>query len=151
MNVLRIANIVLLNRFIDAFEDLFTSAVENALSKKIKEAIESFNPVLQSFPKQYPISHFAALNITVIGDPELSDSSLKLAIDGLFSAKDDIVVSKSRKSYLQDSLSCKNSPRMIMASVNEHVLDSAALIYFKVSSFYFLLDKLCDFLVKLSY
>lgn len=61
---------------------------------------------------------------------------MKFAIDGLFSAKDDIMVSKSRKSYLQDALSCKNPPRMIMASVNEHVLESAAIIYFKVSLFF---------------
>lgn len=46
------------------------------------------------------------------------------------------MVSKSRKSYLQEALSCKNPPRMIMVSVNEHVLESAAIIYFKVSLFF---------------
>lgn len=128
--------------FIDAFEDLFPSAVENVLSKKIKEASEGFNSVFQSFQKGFPISSFAALNITLIGEPELSDSSLKLAIDGLFGAKDDIVVSKSHNSYLRDSLSCKSPHKMIMASLNEHVLESAALIYFKADKMHWVVNKI---------
>lgn len=132
----------LYQRFIDAFEDLFTSAVEEAISNKIKEGTESFNSVLHSFPKEFPISNFAALNITLVGNPELSDSSLKLAIDGLFSAKEDIMGSKSHNSYLWDSLSCKNPPRMIMTSVNEHVLESAALIYFKADKLHWVVNKI---------
>lgn len=135
-----ILHILLVNRFVDAFEGLITSKLENTIPEKIAKKIESFNSVLESFPKEVPITSLAALNITFVGDPELSDTSLKLALNGSFSAKDDNPVSKYE--YLQDPSSCNSPPRMVKISVNDHVFESLLMVYFEVSLFEFIVNEI---------
>ncbi|KAK4386936.1 putative BPI/LBP family protein [Sesamum angolense] len=57
---------------IDAFEGKIGSAVENAVSKKIRDAIIKLDLQLQSLPKEAPITNIAELNVTFVDDPELS-------------------------------------------------------------------------------
>ncbi|KAI5674749.1 hypothetical protein M9H77_15113 [Catharanthus roseus] len=128
--------------FVDAFEGLITSKLENTIPEKIAKKIESFNSVLESFPKEVPITSLAALNITFVGDPELSDTSLKLALNGSFSAKDDIPVSKYE--YLQDPSSCNSPPRMVKISVNDHVFESLLMVYFEADKMHWIVDKVPD-------
>ncbi|KAJ6965929.1 hypothetical protein NC652_003723 [Populus alba x Populus x berolinensis] len=80
---------------VDAFQGSIGSAVENAISNKIKEEIVKLDSLLQSLPKQIPIDHVAALNATFVDSPALSNSFIELEINGLFTATDDFAVPRN--------------------------------------------------------
>lgn len=120
------------SRLVNAFEGTIISAVENAVSKKINDKIIKLDSVLQSLPKEVPITSIAALNITFLDDPKLSESSLDLEIDGLLSAKDETLVSNHYNKTLQPSFSCKEVDKMVGVSLHENVLKSASTVYFEV-------------------
>lgn len=90
---------------------------------------------MKSIPKEIPIDNVAAINVTFVNDPVLSNSLVELEIDGLFTAKDEIVVSNLYHKSLQVSDSCKGLDKMIGISLHEKVLNSAVLVYFDVSSY----------------
>lgn len=69
---------------VDAFEGPIGSAVENAISKKIKEGISKLDSRLQSLPKQVSVDHVSAMNVTFTGNPVLVNSSIEIDINGLF-------------------------------------------------------------------
>lgn len=117
----------------DAFEDKISSAVEDAVPKKIKDAIVKLDNLLQSFPKEVPVTSIAALNVTLVGDPALNESSLNLEIDGLFSAKDEAALSSLNHGISQESSSCEEADKMVKFSLHEDVLVSASSVYFEVS------------------
>lgn len=119
-------------RLVDAFEGKIVSAVENAVSKKIKDGIVKLDSVLQSLPKEVPITNIASMNITFVDDPKLSESSLDVEIDGLLSAKDKIIVSNHYHKTLQASFSYREVDKMARISLHEDVLKSASAVYFKV-------------------
>jgi len=115
------------SRIVDAFQGSIGSAVENAISKKIKEEIVKLDSLLQSLPKQIPIDHVAALNATFVDSPVLSNSFIELEINGLFTATDDFAVPRSSLFY--------NCPaKMIGISLHEDVFNTAGLVYLNVSS-----------------
>lgn len=117
----------------DAFEDKISSAVEDAIPKKIKDAIVKLDNALQSYPKEVSVTSIAALNITLVGDPALNESSLDLEIDGLFSAKDEATLSSPYHRIAQESGSCKEADKMLKISLHEDVFRSASSVYFEVS------------------
>ncbi|KAL3503564.1 hypothetical protein ACH5RR_038013 [Cinchona calisaya] len=129
---------------IDAFKDKIASAVENAVSKKLGDAIEDLDRLLQSVPKEVSIDNIADLNVTFIGDPKLSNSSLELEINGLFSPKDKTAVSNLRHENVQVPFSCKGPSRMVGISVHENVLESASTVYFEANKMHWIVDKLPD-------
>lgn len=129
------------SRLIDAFEDKIASAVENAISKKLEDAIEEFDPLLQSLPKEVSVKNIAALNITFVGDPKISNSSLELEINGLFSLEDEAAASKLQHENVQVPVSCKGPARMVGISVHEKVFESACMVYFEVSVKKFILTE----------
>ncbi|KAK6149367.1 hypothetical protein DH2020_016892 [Rehmannia glutinosa] len=128
---------------VDAFEGKISSAVEDAVPKKIKESIVKLDSLLQSLPKEVPVTNIAALNITFIDDPELSESSLDLEINGLLSAKDEFMLS-SKYHSLRDSFFCKEADKMVKFSFHEDVLKSASSVYFEANKMHWLLDKAPD-------
>ncbi|KAI3456871.1 hypothetical protein Pfo_013534 [Paulownia fortunei] len=129
---------------VDAFEGKISSAVEDAVSKKIKESIVKLDSLLQSLPKEVPVTNIAALNVTFVDDPELSESSLDLEINGLFSAKDEVTLSSHYHRSLRASFSCKEADKMVKISLHEDVLQSASSVYFEASKMHWIVDKVPD-------
>ncbi|KAL2247662.1 putative BPI/LBP family protein At1g04970 [Sesamum indicum] len=129
---------------IDAFEGKIGSAVENAVSKKIKEAIIKLDSVLQSLPKEVPVTNIAELNVTFVDDPEFSESSLDLEVNGLFTAKHEAALSRHYHRLLQASFSCKEADKMVKFSLQENVIKSASSVYFEANKMHWIVDKVPD-------
>lgn len=130
--------------FVDAFQGTISSRIENAISKKVKEITESLNPILGSVPKEVSINNLAALNVTFIGDPVVSGSSLAVAIDGLVRTSNKIMVSRPSPQYLKGRFSCSNPYRMVSISVHENVLESAAFVYYVSDKMHWAVDRVPD-------
>lgn len=145
-------------RAVDAFEGQIASAVEEAIPEKIGEEITKLDSKLQDLPQEMPVGEAAALNVTFMKSPVLSDSSIDLEIDGLFTALDhNIAVLESPPRLLEidglftaldhsiavlerspprlspSSPSCSGAAEMIQISLHENVLKSASSVYFNVS------------------
>ncbi|KAG8365115.1 hypothetical protein BUALT_Bualt18G0070800 [Buddleja alternifolia] len=129
---------------VDTFEGKISSAVEDAVSKKIKDAIVKLDSQLQYIPKEIPVTNIAALNVTLVDDPKLSESSLDLEINGIFSAKDGVALSRHYHGSLQAPFSFKETDKMVEVSVHEDVLESASSVYFKASMMHWIVDKVPD-------
>ncbi|CAA3032502.1 BPI LBP family At1g04970 [Olea europaea subsp. europaea] len=129
---------------VGAFEGKISSAVEDAMSKKIKDGIVNLASLLESLPKEVPITDIAALNVTFIGDPELTETELDLEINGLFSAKNDDVVSNHYHRMLGASSSCNTEDRMVRISLHEDVLKSASSVYFEAGKMHWIIDEVPD-------
>lgn len=126
---------------LDAFEVRLTSAVENAISKKLREGIVKLDSLLQSLPKEIPIRNIAALNVTFVGNPQLRDTSLTLSINGLISAKDAYSAFSyhhlehllASLEHLLASVPVRDPASMVTISLHEKVLVSASSVYYDVS------------------
>lgn len=95
---------------------------------------------MQSLPKQISLDKTAALNFSFVGNPVLSNSSIALAVRGLFTGRTEVSVPQVYPKGLEISSSCGGLPKMIKVSIHENVFKSASLVYFNVSFgiFYFL-------------
>ncbi|KAF2303819.1 hypothetical protein GH714_023603 [Hevea brasiliensis] len=122
----------LYQRVVDAFEGPIGSAVENAISKKIKEGILKLDSRLQSLPKQVSVDHVSAMNVTFVDDPVLSNSSVEIDINGLFMAKDNILIPNYYYEGLQASDSSNCAAKMVGISLHENVFNTAVVVYFNV-------------------
>lgn len=112
-------------RIVDAFEGKIESTVEDNISKKIKEGIVKLDSSLQSLPQEIPIADVAVLNVTFVGSPLLSSSSIELKINGLFNPSDKKLVSSYNQGETEDSDYRK--------SRHENVRNSASHVPFNVS------------------
>ncbi|KAH6835642.1 hypothetical protein C2S53_007676 [Perilla frutescens var. hirtella] len=129
---------------VDAFADKISSAVEDAVPQKIKDAILKLDSKLQSLPREVSVTSIAALNVTLVGDPLLSESSLDLEIDGLFSAKDETALSSLYHRTAEASASCRDADKMVTISLREDVLRSASSVYFEAGKMHWIVDKVPD-------
>lgn len=125
----------MLPRVADAFIQDIISSFEDSVSNKIKDGIIYVDSLLKSVPKEIPIDNVAAINVTLVNDPVISDSSFELEIDGLFTANDETAISSLQKEVKEDSNSCEGLNKMIWISLHEKVLDSAVSVYFEVRSY----------------
>ncbi|KAK9151477.1 hypothetical protein Syun_009786 [Stephania yunnanensis] len=130
--------------FVDAFEDQIRSAVENTISKKIKEGTIKLDSLLQTLPREVPIDSVASLNVTFVNEPSLGNSSIGVEINGLFTSKNNVSLpSHYRKSY-QTSVFCKDREKMLGISLDELVFNSGASIYFDAGIMQWMVDKVPD-------
>ncbi|KAL3508435.1 hypothetical protein ACH5RR_027836 [Cinchona calisaya] len=129
---------------IDAFENKIASAVENAVCKKLEDAVEKLDPLLQSLPKEVTMDNIFSFNISFVGDPKLSNFSLELELNGLFSLKDETAVTKLQHENVQVPISCNGPARMVGISVHEKVLESAATVYFETNKMHWIVDNIPD-------
>ncbi|KZV56383.1 BPI/LBP family protein-like [Dorcoceras hygrometricum] len=129
---------------VDAFEDKISSAVEDAVSNKIRDAMAKLESLLLSLPKEIPVTDIALLNVTIINDPVLSESSLELKINGLVSAKDGLELLRHYNRLSQDSLSRIQEDKMAKISLHEDVIESALSVYFEAGKMHWMIDKLPD-------
>lgn len=128
----------------DAFIEDIISSFEDSVSNKIKDGIIYVDSLLKSVPKEIPIDNVAAINVTLVNDPVISDSSFELEIDGLFTANDETAISSLQKEVKEDSNSCEGLNKMIWISLHEKVLDSAVSVYFEADMMQWVVDQLPD-------
>ncbi|KAG8642117.1 hypothetical protein MANES_12G056200v8 [Manihot esculenta] len=115
---------------LDAFEEQIGAAVENAITKKLREGILKLDSFLQSLPKEVPVDDNASLNVTFVKDPLLSNSSIGFDINGLFTARKKFLVPMNKYQSSQPSVFCKDSSKMLGISLDEAVFNSASALYY---------------------
>jgi len=121
-------------RLVDAFAGSIASAVEEAVSDQINEGISTLDVLLQSLPKTFPIDETAALNVSFVSNPKLSDSAIELEINGLFTERNEILAPQGYHRGSDISVSRGDPlPKMITISLHENVFKSGSLVYFSVS------------------
>ncbi|KAF7831337.1 pectinesterase QRT1-like [Senna tora] len=120
----------LYQRIVDLFGGEIASAVENSISEEIREGISKLNNSLQSLPKQIPLDETAVLNISFVDNPVLTNSSIEFEINGLFTRRNEVLVSQGYHRESDISSSCGGSLDMIKISLHEDVIKSASLVYF---------------------
>ncbi|XP_050217248.1 putative BPI/LBP family protein At1g04970 [Mercurialis annua] len=126
---------------VDAFEGPIASAIEKAISKKIKEGISKLDSRLHSLPKQYSVDHVSAMNVTFVGDPVLTNSSIEFDINGLFTALDNVFIPYDQYGKIQASRSSKCPAKMIRISLHEDVFNTAAAVYFNAGYMHWTVDR----------
>lgn len=115
-------------------EGNIASAVEEGISEKIKEGIMKLDNFLNSLPKNVSLDKTATLNVSFVGNPVLSSSSIAIAINGLFTEKKEVLLPQSyHQKELKISSACGGLPKMIKVSIHENVFKSASQVYFTVS------------------
>lgn len=120
-------------RLVDVFEGDITSAVEEGISEKIKEGIMNLDHFLKSLPEQISLDKTAALNVSFVGNPVLSNSSIAIAINGLFTGKNEVLVPRGYQKGVKISAACGGLQKMLKVSIHENVFKSASLVYYNVS------------------
>lgn len=119
---------------VNAFKDQIGSSVESTIAKKLTEGVSDLDSFLQNLPKEIPVDDNAALNVTFTSDPILRNSSITFEIDGLFTKGE---TNQFLKSFFRKSVSlviCPGNSKMLGISVDEAVFNSAAALYYNVSS-----------------
>ncbi|KAL2316701.1 hypothetical protein Fmac_030577 [Flemingia macrophylla] len=130
---------------VDAFAGNIATAVEEAISKKIKEGISTLDYLLQSLPKTIALDETASLNISFVDNPVLSDSAIELDINGLFTGRNEVLVPRGYRRGSNISVSYgDHSPKMITISLHENVFKSGSLVYFNADSMKWIVDELPD-------
>lgn len=129
---------------VDAFDDKITSAVEDAVSKNIRDGIIKLDSVLQSLPKEVAITEIAVVNVTFVNEPVLTNTSLGLEVDGLFSLKGSDALSEFRNGIPQASIPPKLAEKMANIAVHENVLESALLVYYEADKMHWIIDEVPD-------
>lgn len=130
---------------VDAFEDQIGSAVENAITKKLEEGILQLDSLLQSLPKEIPVDDTASLNVTFVSDPLLSNSSIGLEINGLFtSSRKTGVFNYHNLKNSHPELPCNDPSKMLGISLDEAVFNSASDLYYDAEFMQWIVDKVPD-------
>lgn len=120
---------------VNAFKDQIGASVESTITKKLTEGVSDLDSFLRSLPKEIPVDDKAALNLTFTSDPILRNSSITFEIDGLFTKRE--TINQDLKSFFRKSVSsgiCPGNTKMLGISVDEAVFNSAAALYYDVSS-----------------
>ncbi|KAJ8754852.1 hypothetical protein K2173_015364 [Erythroxylum novogranatense] len=125
---------------VNAFQAPIRSAIEKAVSKKLREGIGKLDSRLQSLPKQIPVDHVAALNVTFVDNPRFSNSSVGFKINGLFTAVDKFLLQSYQKG-LHTSASCNTPAKMIGILMDEDVFNTAALVHFNAGYMHWEFDE----------
>lgn len=124
----------------EAFEGKIKSAVESAVTKKISELITKLDSIFQSLPKQIPVSDIASMNTSFVRSPVLSDSSVEVEINGLFTASSGTSMLNYYHKGFESSASCSSPAKMIGIQLNENVFSSGALVYFNANRLHWIID-----------
>lgn len=130
---------------INAFEEQIGSAVESAITSKLKDGILKLDSFLQSLPKEIPVDDNASLNVSFVENPELSSSSIEFDINGLFTdGKTVQPVSNHYRQASQPSVFCIDQSKMLGISLDEAVFNSASALYYDAEFMEWIVDKVPD-------
>ncbi|KAF3443371.1 hypothetical protein FNV43_RR13053 [Rhamnella rubrinervis] len=127
----------------NAFEEQIGSAVENAITKQLKEGSLKLDSFLQALPKEIPLDDTASLNVTFVNDPLLSNSSIGFEINGLVTPRQKVPVAKYYGKDSQPLLACSDS-KMLGISLDEAVFNSASTSFFNAEFMKWIVDKIPD-------
>ncbi|VFQ58663.1 unnamed protein product [Cuscuta campestris] len=125
---------------LDAFEGKLISTVEDAITKKIGDGVLKLDSVLRSLPKEVQVTKIASMNATFVGDPVISNSSVALAISGLFGDSDKSMY----RGQQSPSIVCKDSNEMVTMFLHENVIKSVLSVYFKADKMQWVVDQVPD-------
>lgn len=92
----------------------------------------TLDSLLQSLPKQIIVHDIVVMNVTFVGNPILSNSSIELDINGLFATSDGLVPNLHLKELSEQGF-CNPSAKMIEMSLHENVFNSLSSVLFDVS------------------
>ncbi|KAK4777356.1 hypothetical protein SAY87_017543 [Trapa incisa] len=129
---------------IDAFEDQISSAVENAITKKLQEGMVKLNSIIQDLPKEIPVDDNASVNLTFVDDPLLTNSSIGFGINGLFITRENVPPVRYSTWGFQLPVFCQDPAKMLGISLDEAVFKSAAGLYFDTEYMQWIVDKVPD-------
>ncbi|XVF71817.1 hypothetical protein PTKIN_Ptkin12aG0069900 [Pterospermum kingtungense] len=129
---------------INAFEEQIGSAVESAITNKLKDGILKLDSFLQSLPKEIPVDDNASLNVSFVENPLLSSSSIEFDINGLFIGRKKVPVTKLYQQTWQPSVSCTDQSKMLGISLDEAVFNSALALYYDAEFMEWIVDKVPD-------
>ncbi|XP_050138103.1 putative BPI/LBP family protein At1g04970 [Malus sylvestris] len=129
---------------VDAFKGQIISAVEDNISNKVREGIVKLDSLLQSLPKQIALDDIAALNVTFVGNPVLSNSSIEFQINGLFTALDDNSASSLYNKGSLDLVPCNAPAKMVEISLHENVFSSVSLVFYNENYMQRTINKIPD-------
>lgn len=120
-------------RFVDAFEEQISSAVEKAICKKLGNGILKVDSFLHSLPKEVQVDDNASYDVTFVENPTLSNSSIGLKINGLFRARELLPIPEYHFEN-SPSASCTDPSKMFGITLDEAVFNSALALYYNVGS-----------------
>ncbi|XP_021274461.1 putative BPI/LBP family protein At1g04970 isoform X1 [Herrania umbratica] len=129
---------------INAFEEQIGSAVENAITNKLKYGILKLDSFLRSLPKEIPVDDNASLNVSFVENPLLSSSFIEFDINGLFTAKEKVQIPKHYRQTWQPSVFCSDQSKMLGISLDEAVFNSASALYYDAEFMEWIVDKVPD-------
>jgi len=89
---------------------------------------------LESLPKKISLDNSSTLNVSFVSNPVMSSSSIAIAINGLFTGKNEVLLPQGyHHKKMKISSACGGLPKMIKVSIHESVFKSASEVYFNVS------------------
>ncbi|XP_028758009.1 putative BPI/LBP family protein At1g04970 [Neltuma alba] len=128
---------------VNAFEGQIGSRVDDAITKKLKDGISRLDSFFQKLPKDISVNNNASLNVTLVGDPLFSDSSIGFQVNGLFIERN----VEAPKYWLKNpkiSLFCTNSSKMLGIALDEAVFNSASSLFYNAKFMHWVVDKVPD-------
>lgn len=128
----------------DAFEAQIGSAVESAVTKNLRGGVKDLDKYLQDLPKEINVDDTAALNVTVVNDLSLSNSSIGIQINGLFTSHSKDSFPNYPLKSSQSSVSCLGPSKMLGISLDEKVFNSASTLYYDAKFMRKIIDKVPD-------
>ncbi|KAK4279171.1 hypothetical protein QN277_016919 [Acacia crassicarpa] len=128
---------------VDAFEGQIGSRVDNAITKKLEDGISRLDSFFQKLPKEISVNNDTSLNVTLVGDPLLSDSSIGFGVNGLFTGRN-VDVPKYWLKNPKLSVSCTNSSKMLGIALDEAVFNSASSLFYNAKFMHWVVDKIPD-------
>ncbi|CAL2229276.1 unnamed protein product [Prunus armeniaca] len=131
-------------RLVDSFDGQIVSAVQDNISKKIREGIMKLDSLLQSLPKQIALDDIAALNVTFVGNPVLSNSSIEFQINGLFMAPNDDFASNLYNKGALDPVPFNAPAKMVEIPLHENVFSSVSLVFLNENYMQWVINKTPD-------
>ncbi|KAK1389090.1 Lipid-binding serum glycoprotein family protein [Heracleum sosnowskyi] len=129
---------------LDAFQGQIASAVENAIAKALEQGVLKLETFLEGLPKEIPVDDTASINVTLVNDPLISNNSIGLEINGLFTRTEKGKVSTVFHKNSQSLVSCTNSPKMLGILLDEAVFNSASALYYNAEFMIWTVDTLPD-------
>ncbi|KAI7734809.1 hypothetical protein M8C21_017782 [Ambrosia artemisiifolia] len=132
--------------FLDAFKDEIMSTAAKTITEILNAEISKLASVLQSFPKLILVDNLAALNVTLVNSPFLSDRSLGFEINGLFVANKTNTHAYGNSMNVLDGLQppvrCSDPSKMIGITLDVAVFKSAFALYYNAMFKHWIVDKL---------
>ncbi|KAM7274585.1 hypothetical protein ACFE04_016451 [Oxalis oulophora] len=129
---------------LNAFQEEIGSAVENAITKNLREGILKLDSFLQSLPKEIPVDDYSSLNVTFLNEPFFSNSSIGFDINGLFRARETNPTHKLFEKNTMPPVFCTDNTKMIGISLDEAVFNSASALYYDAEFMHWIVDKVPD-------